>query len=157
MRKETDSPEPATPAGATRSASSPRKRETVEEAVARERAFPTLLDELGPETIARIQREAAQYPEVMGRLPHEVKAEAAMKKSATAQDAPEQTAPATEERSASSPRRRETVEEAIARTRNMPSFLEEIGPEGVARIQREAAKYPEVWGRLPPIKQKKRR
>jgi hypothetical protein len=39
----------------------------------------------------------------------------------------------------------------------MPSFLEEIGPDAVARIQREAAKHPEVWGRLPPIKQKKAR
>jgi hypothetical protein len=65
--------------------------------------------------------------------------------------------PAAATRSTSPPRRRETVEEAIARTRNMPSFLEEIGPDAVARIQREAAKHPEVWGRLPPIKQKKAR
>ncbi len=72
-------------------------------------------------------------------------------------DSPELTPRADATPSASSPRKRETVEEAIARTRNMPSFLEEIGPEGVARIQREASKYPEVWGRLPPIKQKKSR
>ncbi len=76
MKKGTDSrmSEPTIPAAAPSSASSTRaRRETVEEAVARERAFPTLLDELGPETIARIQREAAQYPEVMGRLPRGVK------------------------------------------------------------------------------------
>ena len=76
MKKGTDSrmPEPTRRPAAPGSAASTRaRRETVEEAVTRERAFPTLLDELGPETIARIQREAAQYPEVMGRLPREVK------------------------------------------------------------------------------------
>lgn len=72
-------------------------------------------------------------------------------------DSPEATTPAGATGPTSSPRRLETVEEAIARTRNMPSFLEEIGPEGVARLQRESAKYPEVWGRLPPVKQKKGR
>lgn len=49
------------------------------------------------------------------------------------------------------------MEEAVARVRAIPGFLEEIGPEGVALIQREAAKYPEVWGRIPPLKQKKAR
>jgi len=72
-------------------------------------------------------------------------------------DSPEPTKPAGATPSTSSPRRWETVEEAIARTRNMPSFLEEIGPEAIAQFQREAAKHDEVMGFLPPIKQKKRR
>ena len=72
-------------------------------------------------------------------------------------DSPEPTTPAGATRPTSSPRRRETVEEAIARTRNMPSFLDEIGPEAVARFQREAAKHPEVSGYLPPIKQQKQK
>ena len=78
-----------------------------------------------------------------------------MKKTTTSPEADEQTAPI-RQRSASAPPRRETVEEAVARVRAIPGFLEEIGPEGVARIQREAAKYPEVWGRLPPITTRKR-
>jgi hypothetical protein len=31
----------------------------------------------------------------------------------------------------------------------MPSFLEEIGPEAIARFQREMAEHHEVSGRLP--------
>lgn len=72
-------------------------------------------------------------------------------------DAPEPTAPAGAARSPSAPRKRETVDEAIARTRNMPSFLEEIGPEAVAQFIREAAKHDEVMGFLPPLKRKKGR
>lgn len=73
MKKETDSPEPTTPAGTTRSPSSPPKRETVEEAIARTRNMPSYLEEIGPEGVALIQREAAKYPEVWGRLPRDVK------------------------------------------------------------------------------------
>lgn len=51
----------------------------------------------------------------------------------------------------------ETVEEAVARVRALPSFLEEIGPEALMEFQREAAKYPEVMGWLPPIKTRKRK
>jgi hypothetical protein len=79
-----------------------------------------------------------------------------MKKTTTSPEAPERRATAAS-RSASSPATRETVEEAVARVRAIPGFLQEIGPEAVARIQREAAKYPEVWGELPPIRQKKGR
>jgi hypothetical protein len=81
-----------------------------------------------------------------------------MKDEADSQKTPEPRIPALGTRSTASRRPRyETVEEAIARTRNMPSFLEEIGPEAIARFQREAAKHDEVMGYLPPIKQKKRR
>jgi hypothetical protein len=54
-------------------------------------------------------------------------------------------------------KKHETVEEAIARTRNLPSLLDELGPEKIAWIQREAAKHPEVSGYLPPIKQQKQK
>jgi hypothetical protein len=49
------------------------------------------------------------------------------------------------------------VEEAIARVRGIPGFLEEIGPEAIARFQREAVKHDEISGFLPPIKRKKER
>ncbi len=65
--------------------------------------------------------------------------------------------PAGATRSTPSPRRWETVEEAIARTRNLPSFLEEIGPEAIAQFQREMAKHDEVMGFLPPVKQQKQK
>lgn len=72
-------------------------------------------------------------------------------------DLPDPVTPAGATRSTSSPRRHETVEEAIERTRNMPSFLEEIGPEAIAQFIREAAKHHEVMGFLPPIKQQKQK
>lgn len=77
MKKGTDSrnaPDLTEPAATLHLAPSPpTRRETAEEAIARERTIPTLLDELGPETIAWIQREAAKHPEVLGRLPRDVK------------------------------------------------------------------------------------
>ncbi len=80
-----------------------------------------------------------------------------MKNSNTSPEAPERTAAATDQRSASAPRRRETVEEAVARVRAIPGFLQEIGPEAIAQFQREAAKHHEVMGFLPPIKQQKQK
>ena len=76
-----------------------------------------------------------------------------MKKASTSPVRAEPTTPGVARRDAS----RETVEEAIARVRAMPGFLDEIGPEAIAEFQREAAKYPEVMGRLPPIKHGKRK
>lgn len=78
-----------------------------------------------------------------------------MKKKSTSQVETEQPASVTAPRSAPSRTLRETVEEAVARVRAMPSFLEEIGPEAIARFQREMADHPEVLGRLPPIKPRK--
>ncbi len=78
-----------------------------------------------------------------------------MQKSGTSGQASEPPAGAAAPRSASTPVNQETVEEAVARVRAMPSFLEEIGPEAIARFQREVAEYPEVYGRLPPIKSRK--
>ena len=67
----------------------------------------------------------------------------------------EQIAPVTARRSAPSPAAQETVEEAIARVRALPGFLDQIGPEAIAQFQREMADHPEVLGRLPPIKPRK--
>ena len=72
-----------------------------------------------------------------------------MKKPGTSGQASEPAAGATARRSASTPVEGETVEEAVARVRALPGFLEEIGPEAIARFQREAAKTHEVLGRLP--------
>jgi hypothetical protein len=44
-----------------------RAGESPEQAIARVRAFPTLLDELSPEAVASIQRRASEEPEVLGR------------------------------------------------------------------------------------------
>lgn len=41
--------------------------ESARQAIARVRSMPTLLDELGPETVASIQRTAAEHPEILGR------------------------------------------------------------------------------------------
>ena len=41
--------------------------ESVEQTIARVRGTPTLLDELGPETVSSIQRAAAEHPEVLGQ------------------------------------------------------------------------------------------
>lgn len=43
-----------------------RAGESAEQAIARVRAIPTLLDELSPEAIASIQRRAAEEPEILG-------------------------------------------------------------------------------------------
>lgn len=81
-----------------------------------------------------------------------------MKKETDSENGPKATTPAPAIRSTACPQpRRETVEEAIERTRNMPSFLEEIGPEAIAQFIREAAKHDEVMGFLPPIKQQKQK
>jgi hypothetical protein len=79
-----------------------------------------------------------------------------MKKSSTSPDTPERPTPSAR-RGATHPAKRETVEEAVARVRAIPGFLEEIGPEAIAQFQREAAKYPEVMGYLPPLKGNKGR
>lgn len=78
-----------------------------------------------------------------------------MKKSATSPETPERPTPIAR-RAAIVPARQETVEEAVARVRAIPGFLEEIGPEAIAEFQREAAKHHEVLGYLPPLKRKKR-
>ncbi|MEW5927018.1 MAG: hypothetical protein AB1941_06025 [Gemmatimonadota bacterium] len=48
----------------------------------------------------------------------------------------------------------ESVEQAIARVRSMPSLLDELGPEAVASIQRTAADHPEVLGRTSSAKRR---
>lgn len=78
-----------------------------------------------------------------------------MKEKSTSRIETEQMPSATARRSAPSRAARETVEEAVARVRAMPSFLEEIGPEAIAQFQLEMADYPEVMGRLPPVKPRK--
>ena len=80
-----------------------------------------------------------------------------MENETNSQKSAQQTAPAVAARSAPRSPRRETVEEAIARTQNMPTLLDELGPEKIAWIQREAAKHDEVMGFLPPIKQQKKK
>lgn len=79
-----------------------------------------------------------------------------MRKTSTSPEMSERPAPPSR-RAATPPAKRETVEEAVARVRAIPGFLEEIGPEAIAQFQREMAKHDEVMGFLPPIKQKKRR
>lgn len=78
-----------------------------------------------------------------------------MKKKSTSRIETEQMPSVSPRRSAPSRSPQETVEEAVARVRAMPSFLEEIGPEAIAQFQREMADHPEVMGRLPPVKPRK--
>jgi hypothetical protein len=47
--------------------SSRKPAESVEQAIARVKAMPTLLDELSPETIRSVQQRAGEQPEVLGR------------------------------------------------------------------------------------------
>lgn len=70
----------------------------------------------------------------------------------------DRTAPDRTERT---PYRQETVEEAIARVRNSPTFIDILGPEKVRELQKEFAKEHEAFGppmeKLLPVPRQKRR